>query len=98
LDHWIITDRRIIVIDQIRFFQRNVSIFRLERLQDIEFNVSGLIATVLNFGTLKAQTAGTHEHNFQTSGLPDPRGLQGLIQKATDDRLTSIHVNSPRTD
>jgi len=93
LDLWIITDRRIISIDQIRFFNRNVSIFRLERLQDIEFSIKGFIPTFLNFGTLKAQTAAAHEHSFQSKGLPDPRGLQAIIQKATDTRLRSLHAN-----
>jgi hypothetical protein len=93
LDLWIITDRRIILIDQIHFFNRNVSIFRLERLQDIEFSVKGLIPTFLNFGTLKAQTAGAHESNFRSSGLPDPRGLQAVIQKAMDGRLQALHIN-----
>ena len=91
LDLWIITDRRIILIDQIRFFNRNVSIFRLERLQDIEFTVSGIIPTFLNFGTLKAQTAGHFESNFSSSGLPDPRGLQAIIQKAMDARIMVVH-------
>lgn len=94
LDLWIITDRRIILVDQIRFFSRNVSIFRLERLQDIEFYVQGFIPTLLNFGTLKAQTASAFESNFKGHGLPDPRGLQALIQKATDDRLKEIHGDS----
>lgn len=87
LDLWIITDRRIILVDQIRFFHRNVSIFRLERLQDIEFYIQGVIPTLLNFGTIKAQTAGAFESNFKTKGLPDPRGLQAIIQKAMDRRL-----------
>lgn len=90
LDLWIITDRRIILVDQIHFFNRNVSIFRLERLQDIEFYISGVIPTLLNFGTIKAQTAGAHESNFKTNGLPDPRGLQAIIQKAMDARLASL--------
>ncbi|MCA9363369.1 PH domain-containing protein [Candidatus Kaiserbacteria bacterium] len=91
LDLWIVTDRRIIVVDQIQFFNRNVSIFRLERLQDIEFVVNGIIPTLLNFGTIKAQTAGAHESNFATHGLPDPRNLQATIQKAMDERLTVLH-------
>lgn len=92
LDLWIITDRRIIVVDQIGFFNRNVSMFRLERLQDIEFVVKGLIPTLLNFGTIQAQTAGAHESNFSTKGLPDPRGLQATIQKAMDNRLAELHI------
>jgi hypothetical protein len=90
LDLWIVTNRRIIVIDQIHFFNRKVSSFRLERLQDIKVIVSGIIPTFLNYGTLHAHTAGTTEENFTTSGLPDPRGLQALIQKATDERLRDL--------
>ena len=93
LDLWIITDRRIILVDQINFFNRNVSIFRLERLQDIEFFVKGIIPTLLNFGTLRAQTASAFESNFKTNGLPDPRGLQATIQKAMDARLAVLHNN-----
>ncbi len=92
LDLWIITDRRIILVDQIRFFNRNVSIFRLERLQDIEFKINGIIPTFLNFGTLNAQTASHFENNFMSKGLPDPRGLQAIIQKAMDARLQRLHV------
>jgi hypothetical protein len=93
LDLWIITDRRIILVDQIHFFNRNVSIFRLERLQDIEFYVKGFIPTMLNFGTVKAQTASAFESNFRTNGLPDPRGLQATIQKAMDARLATLYSN-----
>jgi len=92
LDLWIVTDRRIILVDQIHFFSRNVSVFRLERMQDIEFKIKGIIPTLLNFGTLKAQTAGAHESNFNSTGLPAPRGLQPNIQKAMDARMTALHV------
>jgi Bacterial PH domain len=91
LDLWVITDRRIILIDQISFFNRKVSSFRLERLQDIKATVSGVIATLLNFGSVQAQTAGAAESNFLTTGLPDPRGLQSIIQGAVDARLS--HLN-----
>lgn len=90
LDLWLITDRRIIVIDQVHFFNRKVSSFRLERLQDIKVVINGIIPTFLNFGTLHAHTAGNTEENFTTTGLPDPRNLQAIIQKATDNRLREI--------
>lgn len=90
LDLWIITDRRIIVVDQVHFFNRKVSSFRLERLQDVKVQISGIIPTFLNFGTLHAHTASNNEENFTTTGLPDPRDLQAIIQKATDDRLLTI--------
>jgi len=90
LDLWIITDRRIIVIDQIHFFNRKVSSFRLERLQDIKVTINGVIPTFLDYGTLRAQTASEDESNFMSIGLPAPRELQSLIQKATDERLRSL--------
>lgn len=90
LDLWVITDRRIIVIDQRAFFNRKVSSFRLERLQDIKVTIKGLIPTLLNFGTIRAQTAGANESNFESSGMPDPRGVQSTIQSAMDERLKVI--------
>jgi hypothetical protein len=94
LDLWIITDRRIIAVEQVHFFNRNVAIFRLERLQDIEFSVKGLIQTFFNFGTLSAQTAGHNEANFKSSGMPNPDDLQAIIQKAMDARLSELN-NKP---
>jgi hypothetical protein len=90
LDLWILTDRRIIVIEQRGYFNRQVSNFRLERLQDINVSVTGLIPTLLDYGTLRAQTASASENNFESFGLPDPRRLQSLIQNAMDSRLTTI--------
>lgn len=87
LDLWIITNRRIILVDQIHFFNRNVSTLRLERVQDIHIATTGIIATLLNFGTVKVQTAGAHASHFKTAGLPDPRTLQATIQRAVDARL-----------
>jgi len=98
LDLWIITDRRIIVVDQVHFFNRKVSSFRLERLQDIKFSVVGLLATFLNFGTIRAQTASAAESNFKTTGLPDPRSLQATIQKAMDQRLNYLHARPDLTE
>jgi hypothetical protein len=88
LDLWIITDRRIIMIDQVRFFDRRVSSFRLERLQDLSVVMSGIIETFLNFGSIRAQTAATRDDHFRMNGLPDPRSILGVIQSATDRRLT----------
>lgn len=93
LDLWIITDRRIVVVEQLSFFNRNISMFRIERLQDIEVRTVGLLQTFLNYGTLAAQTAGHFESNFSSYGLPDPRSLQAIIQKAMDERLQKLHTS-----
>ena len=98
LDLWVVTDRRIVVIEQVHFFNRKVSNFRLERLQDIKATVRGIIPTLLNYGTLRAQTASAAESNFTSPGLPAPRELQSLIQTAMDARLASLGRNPNLAD
>ncbi len=60
LDIWIITDRRIIDIEQRGFFNREVTSFSYDYIQDITVETRGLIPTLLKFGTLHVQTAGQH--------------------------------------
>jgi len=86
LDLWAITNRRIVAIDQRGFFNRFLSSFRLERLQDMNIQVTGIIPTLLNFGTIEAQTAGGSNEEFRTDHMPDPRGLKALIIAAADER------------
>lgn len=93
LDLWVITDRRVIVIDQVAFFNRKISSFRLERLQDIKVTINGLIHTLFNFGTVRAQTAGANESNFMSHNMPDPRAVQSIIQSAMDARLQTLNGN-----
>lgn len=87
LDIWTITNKRLIAIDQKRLFHRSVGSFRLERLQDMNVDINGIIPTLLDFGTLEAQTAAGSEEEFKADGLPKPRELKALILRATDDRM-----------
>ncbi len=84
LDNWIITTRRVIAIDQQGFFKRKVASFRLERLQNVTIDIRGIIATLLNFGHITAETAGNKEA-FIIKGIPDPRGVKALIQEYADE-------------
>ena len=89
LDIWLLTTKRLVIIDQVHFFHRTVSVLRLENIQDIEYNINGLLATFLNFGTVKVQSASSFEQNFKSNGLPDPKTLQSIIQKAADERISA---------
>ncbi len=57
LDAWIITNKRVIDIEQHGFFHREVSSFSLDRIQDITYTISGIIPTWLHFGDVRIQTA-----------------------------------------
>ncbi len=79
LDVWAITDRRIIFVDQRGFFRRHIGSFRLEKLQDVNVDVSGIIATLFDYGTLEVETASGSEGEFRANHLPSPRDLKNLI-------------------
>ena len=93
LDILTITDRRAILINQKGFFRRNVASFRLERLQDINVEINGLIPTLLDYGTIHAETAGHSEEEFKVTDLPSPRELKALIMRAADNRLPNASSN-----
>lgn len=87
LDVLTITNRRVILINQKGFFRRNVASFRLERLQDMNVEINGLIATLLDFGSLNAETAGHSDEEFKVRDLPNPRDLKAKILLAADDLI-----------
>ncbi len=77
-DVWIITDTRIVNIEQKALFVRSVSELKFAKIQDIHTEVRGLIPTILNYGDVYIQTAGTKER-FRFHKVPDPYKLKGMI-------------------
>lgn len=85
LDLWIVTDERILDIDQEGVFMRKVSELPLHRIQDVHVEVKGVFATLFNFGTIEVQTAGT-EQRFEFAGIPDPQRVsRQVLELAHDD-------------
>ncbi len=77
-DIWIITDTRIVNVEQKALFVRSVSELKFAKIQDIHTEVKGLIPTILNYGDVYIQTAGTKER-FLFRKVPDPYKLKGLV-------------------
>lgn len=83
LDIWTITSKRLIAVDQRGLFYRNTGSFRLERLQDINISIRGLVATFLDYGDLQAETA-SDDREFVARNIPHPQELKALILSAAD--------------
>lgn len=98
LDILAVTNRRVILINQKGLWRRSTGSFRLERLQDVHVEVHGIIATLLNFGSLDAETAGTDKEEFNAHGLPRPRELRSIITTATDDLIKEYRSRPLSTD
>jgi uncharacterized membrane protein YdbT with pleckstrin-like domain len=94
LDVWTVTNKRLITVDQRGLFFRDTGSFRLERLQDINVSVRGILATFLKYGDLEAETASS-DKNFIARGIPDPQELKALILKAAD---SITFVQQPQTN
>jgi hypothetical protein len=71
LDVYIVTDRRIVDIDQNGFFKREIAELHLHQVQDVSANVTGIFGTLLHFGDVSIQTAGERE-NFIFRSIPHP--------------------------
>ena len=80
LDVWIVTDRRVIDSTQHGFFSRTISELHVHRIQDISVQIQGPIQTLLHFGDLLIQTAGT-EDRFKFIQIPRPEQVKNEIMK-----------------
>jgi hypothetical protein len=80
LDVWIITNERIVNIEQKGFFNRDISELEFSNIQDVTTEVTGFINTMLNFGDVYVQTAAERER-FVFEQVPDPYGIKGLIMQ-----------------
>lgn len=83
LDVWIITDERIIDVQQKGFFARTISEQRLYRVQDITSEVHGFFPTIFKYGEVHIQTAGTKQR-FLFHEVPRPEKVRNIIIKLSE--------------
>lgn len=80
LDVWIITDKRIVNVEQRGLFNRQVSELEHIRVQDVTTDVEGFFPTFLNYGNVFIQTAAEKER-FTFRSVPNPYAIKDLIMK-----------------
>lgn len=78
LDSWIVTDKRIIDIEQHGLFNRSVSECHLDRVQDVTAEVKGFLPTFLKYGDVMIQTAG-EQGKFVMRNVPHPYEIKDAI-------------------
>lgn len=98
LDVLIITDKRIFDINQQGLFRRESSAFRIDRIQNVTVSVSGVIPTLLDFGSLHIETAGDNRE-FDAHYLGNPYEIKKIINEMLDRSLDkSILVHNDKSD
>lgn len=78
LDVVIITNRRVIDIEQLTLFKREIAECFVEKVQDVTVEIKGFLATLLRFGDVHIQTAGT-SREFIIRHIPYPEKIKQTI-------------------
>jgi hypothetical protein len=86
LDVWIVTNRRLVFIELHGAFSRIVSSVTLANIQDVSTEVHGILATILKYGEVKIQSAGT-SGEFVFKQVPKPNNIKDLIISTRDKFL-----------
>lgn len=100
LDVWIITDERIIAMEQISLFHRDVSELRLNTIQDVSSDAHGIMASIFQYGNILVQTASAEER-FRFMKVPHPEIIARKILElrehyAGEDR--TVQSAPPKTE
>jgi len=92
MDCFIITDERIIDIDQRGLFKRIVAEVGIDNIQEAIYETNGPLEAILNFGTVKIKTASSGSI-IGMEQIPSPAKVKNLIvkvQKRKTDNSSSI--------
>jgi hypothetical protein len=74
----IITNIRLVDIDQVGLFSHVVSELHLENIEDVTSETNGILGTVFDYGNVFVQTAATVER-FEFSNVPNPAQIEKLL-------------------
>ncbi len=91
LDIYIVTNERIVLINQEGLFRRQISELHLHQIQDVNAKVEGIFQTIFHFGNVTIQTAAEKE-NFAFMVVPHPYRIAKTILDLHEHHIDE-HVN-----
>jgi hypothetical protein len=81
LDVVIVTNKRILDVDQVALFSRDVAGLPIENLEDIKIETSGILAEIFKFGDLHIQSA-AQAKEVEVRGIHHPERARDVIMNA----------------
>lgn len=82
----IVTDQRVVDVDQKSIFSRRVTEASYEKIQDVSWKRDGVVQTIFGMGSLQIQTAGTTA-TLEAENIPSPKKLHELINDLRKEAL-----------
>jgi hypothetical protein len=95
LDMWLITNKRLVDVNQIGFFTREISSLRFDRIQDVKVEIFGFISTLLKIGNIHVQTAASRKE-FIIRQAANPEQVKQCImdaQNALDEKAHTVKIH-----
>lgn len=92
---YILTDQRLIMIEQRNIFSRRINETELGKIQNIIVEVRGVAKTLLNFGDIKITTAGV-DLTMKIEGIENPYDVQQQIAKYCKELSVPANQNGGR--
>lgn len=91
-DIYILTNERIINIDQGSFFSRRVTEAELSNILNVSYEIKGPIKSLLNFGDISIDTSGSDRNYLVLENIENPHFIQEKIvamQKKAQEKTGS---------
>lgn len=84
LDTWIVTNERIINIEQQGLFHRTASELDLAAVQDATAEIRGIIQTLFTYGNVYVQTAG-EKGRFHFKNIDNPEHVKEVVTRLVEE-------------
>lgn len=80
-DVWVITNKRLIDVEQKSFFNRVTAELELDKIQDVRVSVKGFLPTMFRYGNIEVQTAAAHR-NFEIQDIKLPHVVKDVLMES----------------
>jgi hypothetical protein len=88
-DYWVVTNQRVIDVKRNHPLNMKISTADLVNIQDMTISRNGVLKTMLDYGDVICQTAGT-DADSTIAGVQDPRAVQALVDRERDRERVRI--------
>ncbi len=94
LDVSVVTNDRIVEMEQLSLFSRTISELELFRIQDVTSEVNGVFASMFHYGNVYIKTASNNNHVILYN-VPHPEKIrEDLIKLSHEDRKYHMGISS----
>ena len=88
LDILIVTNRRVIDVEQVGLFARDITTAPLQNIEDIKLEVFGILATFFRYGNIHIQTAASSKE-IVMKGLANPYKVKEAVVRMHDQAVAT---------